>query len=73
MASLTSEGRAPLRLTKNLEGRSYDETYATPEALPELTAQLQFEREVSAPRTGRGWVDKIPMGFLKGLLATPMR
>ena len=43
---------------KNLEGWSYDETYATLEVLPERAAQLGFEREVPAPSTVLGWVDK---------------
>ena len=41
-------------LIKNLEGRSYDETYTILEALPELAAQLGFEREVPAPSTVLG-------------------
>ncbi len=60
-------------LIKNLEGWSYDETYATLEALPELVAKLGFEREVPAPSTVLGWVDKIPVGFLEGLLALTVR
>lgn len=56
-------------LLKNLEGWSYDEAYATLEALPELAARLGFRGKVPAASTVASLVSRVPVTYLEGLLA----
>ena len=56
-------------LLKNFEGWSYDETYATLEALPELARKLGFRKTVPAASTVAMLVTKVPTRLLEDLLA----
>ena len=60
-------------LIKNFEGWSYDETYATLEALPELANKLGFRRGVPAASTVVGLVTKVPATYMEGLIAETSR
>jgi transposase len=60
-------------LIKNNEGWSYDETASTLEALPELAHTLGFRGKVPAASTVLGWVDKVPVPYLEGLIARTVR
>lgn len=55
-------------LLKNLEGWSYDETYATLDALPELAAKLGFRGKVPAASTVASLVMRVPVSYLEGLI-----
>ncbi|EQD75131.1 hypothetical protein B1A_04121 [mine drainage metagenome] len=56
-------------LLKNFEGWSYDKTYATLEALPELARKLWFRETVPAASTVAMLVTKVSAHDLEDLLA----
>lgn len=58
-------------LLKNVEGWSYDETYATLEVLPELARKLGFRKTVPAASTVAMLVTRVPTPYLEDLLARP--
>jgi len=60
-------------LLKNLEGWSYDETYATLEALPELAAKLGFRERLPAASTVASLVMRVPVGYLEDLIGRTAR
>jgi len=60
-------------LIKHFEGWSYDETYATLEALPELAHKLGFRGKVPAASTVVGLVAKVPAAYLEALISQTSR
>ncbi len=66
---MASREVARFLLLRSLEGWSYDETYATLEALPELAAVLGFER-VPAASTVASLVPRIPVPWLERVIQT---
>ena len=60
-------------LLKNLEGWSYDETYATLEALPELAHKVGFRGKIPAASTVAMLVMRVPVPYLEDLIRRTAR
>jgi transposase len=60
-------------LLKNLEGWSYDETYATLEALPELAHKAGFRGKIPAASTVAMLVMRVPIPYLEELITRTAR
>lgn len=60
-------------MIKHFEGWSYDETYATLAALPELAHKLGFRDKVPAASTVVGLVTKVPATYFEALIAETSR